>query len=352
MTLSPHSSTRRLLALLCLLALASCRRDAEPSPPPSPEPDPAETAEGVPLERLYGASPEENLRLLPLELEVPDLPAGWEGGRIAILAEPRVGSWRGNTGVLAAALRRVAAERPVAVLMIGSFLSAGQSAEPLERPLAELRGIPAFAVLGPRDVRTDSIEARVVRALSQSNVRVLRNARAPLGRGNDTIDVGGLDPDLATDPDWRRAQVLAALSGGRSMPILLSHHPALAVGAPEGAFPLIVAGNTFCGTVEAPGTPRLSWYREEGLQLQHYQLGEMERLFRVRGNTLFLTCGIGFGYLPMRVGAPPEIVMVTLRRPGEVEPPEEDTAGLDTLLQQLEEEQPAVEVPPATGAEP
>jgi uncharacterized protein len=330
MTLIPARTARWLLLCLGFVALAACRRDSEPAPPRAPEPDPSDPVASIPRDRLYGATPEENLHVLPLELEVRDLPAGWDGGRFAVIAGPKLGGWAGNVEVLAAALRRAAAERPDALLLIGDFISEGQSAVPLRQALAGLGGGPTFAILGPRDVRTDSIEARVTQALSDRGIRVLRNARASLGRGGDTISLGGLDPELATDPAWRQAEVFNALSGGRPIPLLLAHHPALAIRATEHAFPLIVAGNTFCGVVEIPGTPRLGWYRETGLQLQHFQIGEQQRLFRLRGNALFLTCGIGFGFIPMQLGAAPEIVLITLRRAGM--PPAPDQAALDTVL--------------------
>jgi hypothetical protein len=54
----------------------------------------------------------------------------------------------------------------------------------------------------------------------------------------------------------------------------------------------------------------------------------------VRGSTLFITCGVGFSFVPVRLGAPPEVALVTLRGLGTVK---RDTttseANVDSLIQ-------------------
>ena len=34
------------------------------------------------------------------------------------------------------------------------------------------------------------------------------------------------------------------------------------------------------------------------------------------GNELFVTCGIGFSVIPVRISAPPQLLLVELARPG------------------------------------
>ncbi|HYJ80316.1 MAG TPA: hypothetical protein VEW03_11965, partial [Longimicrobiaceae bacterium] len=53
----------------------------------------------------------------------------------------------------------------------------------------------------------------------------------------------------------------------------------------------------------------------------------------VRGTTLFATCGTGYGFVPVRFGAPPEVALVTLRAVGGV--PRSDSAGAQADVDSL-----------------
>jgi hypothetical protein len=73
---------------------------------------------------------------------------------------------------------------------------------------------------------------------------------------------------------------------------------------------------------------------------------EVERLYRIRNNTMFITCGIGYSFIPIRLGAPPEVAIITLRgmMAATVEEVDPDAAAMDTILQRYE-----VTETPATG---
>ena len=64
-----------------------------------------------------------------------------------------------------------------------------------------------------------------------------------------------------------------------------------------------------------PGTPRISWVRDELFPGGAVE-GTDDRLFRVRGQTVLITCGVGYGYIPVRFGSAPEVPILTLRRAG------------------------------------
>jgi hypothetical protein len=88
---------------------------------------------------------------------------------------------------------------------------------------------------------------------------------------------------------------------------------------------------------------------------------DKRRIFRVKGSTLFITCGVGYGFIPVRFGSPPEVAMVTLRgfstkaaadsaRAAAAAPGE---ANVDSLLQ-VYQRRDTTGTPPDTtaGAEP
>ena len=115
-------------------------------------------------------------------------------------------------------------------------------------------------------------------------------------------------------------------------------YPVAAVTLPTDKYPAVLSGHTFCGQVEVPGTPRLTWLNTE--VFPGTANPGATRIYRVRGSTLFVTCGLGFGYVPVRFGAAPEVAMITLRGVGGAAA--EDSAqarpggvNVDSLIQQF-----------------
>jgi len=298
--------------------------------------------QGPPADSLYGASTAENLRLVRVEVEVPGLPEGWDGMRVAVLSDFNLGLWADNARVAEAAVRHAVATRPDLVVLLGDYVARESGLAELPRVLAPLRGLTTMAVLGDRDERDpsesqgepDSTGIRIRQVLQQSGVIVLDNERGRMVRGGDTAYVAGIDPYVARRPEWRQAEIFAAIPRAGSTPLLLSHSPGGVLAAPDSAYPLVLAGNTFCGRVEVPGSTRLSWVNTTLLPAA--RVPGTERLYRVDGNGLFITCGTGYGFVPVRLGAPPEVALVTLRRPVAAEAqasPDSSNAALDSLLQ-------------------
>ena len=72
-----------------------------------------------------------------------------------------------------------------------------------------------------------------------------------------------------------------------------------------------MAGHTHCGQITIPGLQ--SW--------SYHQLTSAERIvieewapsgYGAAGNQLYVTCGIGFSLLPMRIAALPQVVFFDL----------------------------------------
>lgn len=333
----------RLLLLPLLAAAPACGGDAAPASARETPPIVQEVSLGpweqIPPDSLYGATAVENVRLTQVEIDVLDLPRGWDGMRIAAISDLQLGLWEENERVAAAAVQRALAARPDLIVLLGDYVAVGSDMEGLRRVLAPLRGRSVFAVLGDRDVRSDSAEARVREALSGLGIRVLMNEAVGIERNGDTGWIAGIDPDFATRGIGEQEYILAT-TGGPVTPLLLVHSPLLAARTPEGRRPAILAGNAFCGRTEVPGTPRLAWYHTTALP--GGAVPEVERLFRIRDNTLFITCGVGYSFIPVRLGYPPEVALVTLRGMGleqeaEAEAPVDSTrAAVDTLLRRYE----------------
>lgn len=344
-------TTLRALPVLFAFVAAGCGgRGGAPEAADAAEPPRREAP-------VYGATGPEILRVVPVEIEIVDIPPGWSGMRIAAVSDLHLGLWEGNVATARAAMQRAAAERPDLVVLLGDYVVGGDY-DVLDRVLEPLRGLRVLAVLGDRDMAEqprgpDSAQIRIREALARNGVEVLVNARARVSRGGDTAFVAGIEPFTARRPDWRRAETWNGIPAGPSTVLVLSHMPVAAATIPTGRYPAMIAGHTFCGEVTVPGTPRLSWLNTEVFP------GTPEpartRIHRIRGATLFVTCGVGFGYVPVRYGAPPEVALITLRAAG---PVGADTAaaapaGMDTdsLIRAFTPDAPAGDTTPEPGAE-
>jgi hypothetical protein len=104
----------------------------------------------------------------------------------------------------------------------------------------------------------------------------------------------------------------------------------------------VIAGQTFCGHIDVPGTPRLVTLAEMTLAAE--RLRGSNRLYRSRGTTMFVSCGLGYSFVPARFAAAPEVAMVTLIRIPDPRP-----EGADTVPAAP---QPAPEAEPDEPAEP
>lgn len=298
------------------------------------------TARGDSMRAIYGATGGDIVRVVPAEIDVVGLPAGWEGMRVAALSDFHLGMWPGNTETALAAVHRAIAEKPDLIVLLGDYVARGEDYAALDRVLAPLRGQRVFAVLGNEDMaedpgEPDSTLIRTRQAMQRAGITLLENRRAPFVRNNDTAYIGGIDPYTARRPEWRRAEIYGGIGGGARTPLLLAHMPVAAVTVPTDKYPAIVSGHTFCGQVEVPGTPRLTWFNTEVLPGTANPAAT--RIYRVRGSTLFITCGVGFGYVPVRYGSPPEVAMITLRGVGNVAPADSARApgavNVDSLIQ-------------------
>lgn len=184
-----------------------------------------------------------------------------------------------------------------AVLMPGDFV--GHDLRPLEWCGAEFVRFeaPTFATLGNHDAMFDG-GAPIRAALERSGVRVLVNEAVALDAG---IWIGGLDETAFGRPD--------APAMERHLPtgapcVVLGHQPLLATSHEQ---VLHVAGHTHHGQIRLPG---LSW-RYLPPHSQPYPEGLYE-VPRCDGSVrwVYTTAGIGSTTLPLRVGCPPEIVVI------------------------------------------
>ena len=191
---------------------------------------------------------------------------------------------------------QVNALHPDIVVIAGDFLGHNvlptkrytieQAVEPLRRLKASL-GV--FAVPGNND-RRDA--PALGYALQSVGVTYLDDDAVQVG----SIALGGFRWGSF---EWRRR--LFRLEGLR---ILVAHSPDRFPRLSKG-IPLMLAGHTHCGQVVLPVVGALATGSQYGTR---YFCG----LIRDQGNTLIVTSGLGTSLVPMRIGAPPDMWLITI----------------------------------------
>ena len=244
-------------------------------------------------------------------LSFPDLPSGLDGLRLAQISDLHAGPLVGS-GTLRRWRQLTEREQPELLLITGDLVDSRP--DELEPLLEAFRGfIPPlgrFAVLGNHDFFDDP--RPIWRDLEREGIRCLENSAALILRNGGNLALMGLQDPMARNGRFRRMVFGPGprpAEAARDLPadafrICMNHRPseweqALAAGAR-----LTLSGHTHGGQINPiPGfnSARLLGPRTEGL-------------FREGDDLLYVSRGLGVVGLPIRIGAAPEIAILTLKR--------------------------------------
>lgn len=223
--------------------------------------------------------------------------------RVALLSDIHVGTAAMGPARLTRIVDQVNALKPDLVLIAGDFIfghdpdGAARLGPAMIAPLRRLRApLGVAAVLGNHDYWTG---ARAVREqLGRAGIAVLENEAALRG----PIALGGVADDFSGHADVA-ATLRAARTLGKPI-VLFTHSPDIAPSLPADA-PLLLAGHTHCGQAVVFGhnvAPPVSRYGTR------YRCG----LVREAGRIVVVTGGLGTSGVPLRLGAPPDLWLLTL----------------------------------------
>jgi hypothetical protein len=245
------------------------------------------------------------------ELSFPDLPPDLDGLRLVQISDLHAGPLVHPAQVRR--WRRLAeGERPELLVITGDMVdSLPVEAEVVVDAFRDFRApLGRYAILGNHDYFTDP--RPIWRALGGIGFEFLENRNALVRRRSGTLALVGLQDPLAKHGHGRGA----AYGPGprpdlavRGLPpdawrLCLSHRPSDWHLARRTGAPLTLSGHTHGGQVNL--IPSVS----SALILGRYTQG----LYQEGSQFLYVNRGLGVVGLPLRVGAPPEITVVTLRR--------------------------------------
>ena len=250
-------------------------------------------------------------------IESKDVPQGFDGYRIVQLSDMHVGSWNGNTQAMEKAVSIINDLQPDLIVFTGDLVN--NLASELDNFIPVFSKLKAkdgvYSVLGNHDYSTyihwenpeDQKEelVRLKQKQAEMGWTMLNNRHVKLYNQNDSIALIGVENSGRPPfPDY--AKLSEAMQGTEGMfQILLSHDPThwRREVLPQTDIELMLAGHTHAMQTKIFGfTPAQFIYEEnDGL----YQEGEQ---------MLYVNIGLGHLLYPMRLGAWPEITLLTLRK--------------------------------------
>lgn len=254
-------------------------------------------------------------------IEVSDLPANFNGFRIVQFSDIHVGTYGTDTSFMNKVVERINSLKPDAVFFTGDIVN--RRTDELKPFVKTLSGIHApkgvYSILGNHDygdycdwpspkAKADNM-ALMDQLQHDMGWQLLRNSTAWIHEGGDSIAVIGVenwgDPPFPQYGDLAKAY--PSDIDDASTKILLTHNPVHWVADIENNIAaniaLTLSGHTHAMQMEVCGVSPSAWrYVTWG---GRYDSTDGKR-------ALYVNIGIGTVAIPMRLGATPEVTLITL----------------------------------------
>ena len=246
----------------------------------------------------YGYAYERHaLRVIEEELHVSGLSPVHDGLRLALLTDLHHSEFTSQEDISRAADLAMA-HRPDVIVLGGDYVSFAERR--YMEPCAEALGVldapgGVLAILGNHDD-----DRYMPAALESRGFAVLKDRRT-------TIIVRGAALVFAGIRFWTKApaDIARVVGASGSTTVLLAHDPRVLQLAAELAIPVVLSGHTHGGQIVLPviGAPA-------GRKFP-VLAGSAVR----ERTSIFVSRGVGTVYVPVRLNCPPEVAVLTLRRP-------------------------------------
>ena len=247
-----------------------------------------------------------------------DIPSDFDGYRIVHISDLHLMTFDDNPAKLTEVVENINALDANLVCFTGDLVNL--SAEELKPYIADLAAIKArdgvVSVLGNHDFmlyspsskkqNSDGVTELVEMQRNRLGWRVLRNENFIIERGGDKISILGVDNESRSEQGFHtiaRGDLTKAMEGSEGFRILLSHDPShwATEVLSDTDIPLTLSGHTHAAQLRLFGWTPASW-------VFRHTAGRYDE----GAQTLHINIGLGCT-APFRLGANPEISLITLR---------------------------------------
>jgi len=254
----------------------------------------------------YGVFVErQNMSLREQRVKIANLPAGLQGLKIVQVTDIHAGPFLSLKQVARAVDMANEARANIAVVT-GDLISA--YGDPLDGCLDALGKLRAeagvFGCLGNHEVFADSEQYTTERG-AKLGIRFLRQASEKLRFGGATLNLAGVD--------FQSLEKRRYLIGAEEMVdpgafnLLLSHNPDVFPVAARQGYQFVISGHTHGGQVRVE-------ILHQDLNVARFHTKYVDGVYLLPTSSIFVCRGIGTIGIPARLGAPPEIALITLER--------------------------------------
>ena len=256
-----------------------------------------------------------------VQLSFNKLPASFDGLRIVHISDLHLDGWAGHGKELQLRVDEINALHPDIICFTGDLVSLSpDELKPFVPILKQLRTNQeghVYAVLGNHDYmpytrfsndseREDALNKLVRMEREELGWKLLLNGSEVIRQGGDSIAILGCEnQSVGAHPVIQRGDLRKTISGNENtFSILLTHDPSqwrkevLA----ETNIPLTLSGHTHAMQLRIMGFTPSKWLYPE-----------CDGLYSEGKQHLYVNIGLG-GTLPWRIGATPEITLLTLRK--------------------------------------
>lgn len=259
-----------------------------------------------------------------VNLTFSNLPASFDGLRIIQISDLHLDGWVGHEKELQKRIDEINALQPDIICFTGDLVSLSpKELKPFIPILKQLRTNSSnkrgavYSVLGNHDylpytriglrAREAAVKELVRMEREELGWKVLLNESDIIRRGNDSIAILGCEnQSVGAHPVIQRGDLRKALKSvsDEQFSLLLTHDPSQwrKEVVPETDIPLTLSGHTHAMQLRILGFTPSKWIYPE-----------CDGLYTEGNQHLYVNIGLG-GTLPWRIGATPEITLITLKR--------------------------------------
>ena len=241
-----------------------------------------------------------------IEFPVPNLHPDFEGLRVAQVSDLHVSPYL-SVRDAARAVDMANELNPHLTLVTGDLIS--ESGDPLDATIAELSRLRAdlgvLGCLGNHEVYAEC-EDYATEGCKRVGIDMLRGEARQVRRGSGVMNVAGVDFQSFRKRDHYLEGADRIVVPGMAN-LLMSHNPDVFPVAVRQGYDAVIAGHTHGGQVTVE-------ILNQTLNIVRFFTPYVAGLYRLNGRSCYVTAGIGTIGMPVRLGAPPEITLLKLRR--------------------------------------
>jgi predicted MPP superfamily phosphohydrolase len=255
----------------------------------------------------YGSFVERlDFRVREVNIPVPALPDGLDGLRLVQVSDIHLSAFLSEAD-LARVIDSANELRPHLALVTGDLITA--VGDPLDACLRQLARLRADAgILGCMGNHEDYAEVKRYAELqgARLGIQFLRGRARPLRFGNALLNVAGVDYQRIGEREHYLAGAERMVAPG-AFNVLLSHNPDVFPVAARQGYGLTVSGHTHGGQVTVE-------ILNQSINPARFFTPYVYGLYREDAAAAYVTRGVGTIGIPARIGAPPEVALLRLRK--------------------------------------